>query len=858
MKFRTRNNLKSEKGSTMIMALAVILMLTSFATLSLMTSVANVQISSTFRNWSKDYYSLDRNASDRLNQLSIMLQNAESDAQKYMTDQDYLYDPTAPYDPLNPPPPDFQSQGYLQGTIFAGQSSTAQSYINTHWRTDPDIFERLYYYFASTLLNAGQYTSPPGSQAKYNVTYQDIPMWNNPSPNCISYSQYQSDLFAGNSLTGNLAVIMDTNDPVDLGDPVQNIPTDTVKGKEVSVKVNVLPPTYNQVSKDVALMGNPIWANAITAAGNIDFSGTGTSTINGDVFSADLGEPLIVDDNSASKGIYSSAHELDINGNVYSKGNLHITGNSGNGSTVNVKNYTNCAQLMDTTLKNNIFSSSISDPNNNLFFDTAAAKCPVGVNIADYTEGSATLAPNVPLVYKDNSGGNVYCNSLAVEGISNGNINVQGNVITYNDIRMNGLSSEITVEGNNIGVNSTASTTADPNANSSVINNTAIALPPSTASKITLEGKFIVPGTAWAEYTGDEYNGDSIFDWVTNKRYYQTAESISAKSADIFSAYMAVPLSNLYDYPFDQFTTNQSTDTTISSFYLMRGINKSINPVSGLDVAMSNDVSTPDENKDNIFDAKRIQLDDYLNLPNKNIVTNINTGPSPTIAEGYSLGAVILHQGNNAFATVYEGPTTIHNYTSNELSYTHFESSLANIFIAKTMQIGTKTTVNNVSQFAGFVDKSVVIDNGSLRPGISSVPSGNINSFTYISGNQDLSGKQGLIYSDGDLNLTGVGTFTGIIYCAGNLTIQGSGTFTGAIICEGNVTVSDNSSNPIIITYDEATITNVLQGDLTARLFFAPGAMGKVSTLTAPSDGAYRTGTYVKRYQVVEWKEVQS
>lgn len=96
--------------------------------------------------------------------------------------------------------------------------------------------------------------------------------------------------------------------------------------------------------------------------------------------------------------------------------------------------------------------------------------------------------------------------------------------------------------------------------------------------------------------------------------------------------------------------------------------------------------------------------------------------------------------------------------------------------------------------------------------------------------------------------------YSGIIYCEGNLNITGNGTFNGAIICEGNVTVSGNPT----ITYDEEAIKGTLESYSSIRSFFAPGNMGGVtySSYTAPSyDGAVRTN--VVRYKILEWKEIQ-
>jgi hypothetical protein len=112
MKLWTREHLKSEKGNALLMALSVIMVLTAFGTASLMTSVANIHMSAKYRNWSQDYYALDINAEDKVNQLNTLLQNAEKDAQDYMAGQYYIYSDSTK------PPTNLQVPSYAQSDIY--------------------------------------------------------------------------------------------------------------------------------------------------------------------------------------------------------------------------------------------------------------------------------------------------------------------------------------------------------------------------------------------------------------------------------------------------------------------------------------------------------------------------------------------------------------------------------------------------------------------------------------------------------------------------------------------------------------------------------------------------------------------
>lgn len=848
MKFWTRNNLKSEKGNSLLIALSVILTLTSFGTVALMTSVANIQMSAKYRNWTKDYYSLDVDAEGKVNQVNSLLEKAEGNAQSYMAGQYYLS-------------PTVQSSGDLQITPLA------QTYINDQWNSlvapyldnmngqdykknlpifTSDILKRLYFYFASEELHASSYglITIDGSDMVVS-NYQDA-LFNNSDPQILE--------------DGKLAVKLNSN---------------TVNGKSVEVILNVLFPTYStiQQAKDIKFRGNPIWANAITAAGSIGFV-NGSSTVQGDLFSADKDESLYLDDNKVyASGVYSDGADVKIYGNVYSKGNLHIIRS---GSEIDVNPYQPGFQ---TTLKNNVFSD------NGLFFDNSdSAAYP-----KDYTYIQTDPNNDTPLYFvnQDITGGNIYCNSLSVDHsadnqrVDNGKINIDGNVSTFNDIKMNnsvqnadntysdGSGSAITVLKNFIGINSSGHN-GDPNANSTVINNTALA-----GNKIYLEGKIIVPGTAWAEYKGVKKKGWSRFFWPdstnpsppedwASQQYYQTGESITAKNADIYSAYMG-PVINpdpAYTYSYEPFTldtnpqdlqpSQQYDEQKINSFYLMRGDNK--NP-------------TPDEPDQDSITPKESQLADYIiskEASGTTIVSNIFSG---TTVEGYSLAEALLHSNNSSSATVYGAaisnpdlppshqPTPIIDLpgsTGYADYYDKFQGFLSQIFLAKVQNLGTTKKLpisfeNFVNQATGYVEgqsvknyvnKSIVLNvTNKLFTGINSDPRGKQNSFSYI---QPDSGSNST-----SLNFSG--DSSGIIYCEGDLNITGSGTFKGAIICEGNLSVSG-----VNISYDKGVIQSVFDSDDVAYNFFSKlicfedpadttkGFVDKSAILN--SDGSLRSG----------------
>ncbi|MDR3543319.1 MAG: hypothetical protein P4L69_20520 [Desulfosporosinus sp.] len=845
----TRINLKSEKGSAMILALSVIFILTAFGAVSLMTSVANIQMSGRYRDWSKDYYALDMVAENKVKDINTQLELAETDAQNYMKGQYYLFANSSSL-----PTGDMQVISGEQPNIYSQWYNNVQPYLDDMNNTDNQnkqqdflnaTFQRLYYYYASYLLY---------NEGNTSLTYEN--------DSSVPLSTYQNDLFDYTNQqvlnSGNLTVQFDTKNTID---------PNSIKGKDVAVKMNVMIPTYSAPPtqmNNMPLQGNPIWTNAITAAGSIGFQGSGTSTINGDLFSADKDEfvgtnSLYLNDNNVqASGIYTNGQGVDlvINGNIYSKGNLHIFGNNSN-SQINVNKY---ISNFNTAMKNNVFS------NNGLFFDNDSTAYPPPTTDAGYPyiqQGLINPADTtLHFVNEDVSGGNIYCNSLSVDqGVSGGTINAAGNVSTFNDIKMNGtnlnaLNSQITVAGNYIGINYQTSN-GDPNASSTVINNT-----PLTGGEISLESKFIVPGIAFAQYTGVKPNGATDFTW-SDHLYYSTGESITARNAAIYGAYMALPNHPYpgYGYVFDQYTNDPEPQqpydvTNINSYYLMQANNTDGNDPNNLSVI-----------------PKISQSADYLS--GKSVVSNVFLGSN---VDGYSLGEALLHNSSTApTATVY-GPSfddlqipapqlpaqpqsVLPSYALDRSRYFAFYSNLSKIFVAKVQNLGTVANTDNAGNiintvksvnadniFKGFVDNSVVLNAPPGQTWANSVPPSNMSdAFVYM---QPQNGSA-------TLDLPANCSYSGIIYCAGtrNLSITGTGTFNGAIICEGNVTVS---GTPTII-YDEGVIKTTLESNSNIRNFFAPGQMGGItyfSYTTPASDGAVRTD--VKRYQVVEWKEEQN
>jgi hypothetical protein len=138
------------------------------------------------------------------------------------------------------------------------------------------------------------------------------------------------------------------------------------------------------------------------------------------------------------------------------------------------------------------------------------------------------------------------------------------------------------------------------------------------------------------------------------------------------------------------------------------------------------------------------------------------------------------------------------------------------------------------------------------------VTSGLTKSFYFFYATSD--GKSvALATNTNEININNLPVNSGIIYSTGDLTITGSGTFNGVILSQGNITVAGN----VTITYSEDAVNSVISNSksLAARNFFKPGCdYGKTNgsnTYTYYEDYDSTSGikTETKRYRIESWLE---
>jgi hypothetical protein len=573
---------------------------------------------------------------------------------------------------------------------------------------------------------------------------------------------------------------------------------DDVPNKEVRVAVEVALPEYDIIEKIIykPVLGNPIWANALTVRGSINIGANARVTIEGDVYaSGRTGTP-----DEAGISVNSNA-DVDIYGNVYTAGNVHVTGDGGE---LRVYTSETGSSAVSYSYKRAIYDSDyLHERNTDYGFSP------------DHTADQAAGTPNVPFVFKDFiDRGNVYCESLEVaEGVTGGRLTVDGNLWTMDDIQMDGRQSEISVgtteprDGKNaakytyVGLNG-ESDLNDPNRSSSVINNFAFNSDGTPDSRIILNSNFIVPGVAF-------YNFFLHPDPGAPDVYYKSIESVTSRVT------MPAPMISAYTDPSGSIELyNKEGD----EFRLI----------------------------DDEYHTQRNALVNYILGIGGGVYTNIGTNLSEPA--GFVAGVALVEKmsgGTSDRATVYThdpdeswpsgAAAELVNSGYNNAAFSDLSveegggNKLFRLYTAKTKMLG-RHVANYVRDaepvgFDELVHKSILNTMG-------------LNDIVMIT-------------AGGTLNVGPGGIDSGIVYCDGDLTISGSGEFKGTVICEGDVYIEGD----VKITYDESEIGRKLRNSRKLRDFFSKGEMGlklfDVEEISTTSGERVQ----VKRYRITAWRE---
>jgi cytoskeletal protein CcmA (bactofilin family) len=711
--------LNNEKGVAAVLVLAVILILTALGTIALVASVANVSVGVKSRVWTEDYYKLDSETESYVRKIDDCLGEAENNAREYV--QNKFYETSTITTTLTDIgiTPDvqqffhdrFQSQLCTGSTIFTleeciahptilglGSSTSAllvkDEYTKRITEFNSETFNTVYFYIASLKLNA------------LDTTYSAISL-KTIGPSLDPCTTKYTGITVGSTWTEK----QPSADDITVYIQVETSPGGDAK--KVKAQLNVIVPDYEIVLQKMNMVykGNPIWANAISAQGEIRVE-SNNAVIQGDVYDSGTGINILT---GATVNIY---------GNVYSAGDVHVSGSNGR---IHIYSHdTAGTSAPDNSYKKNIYDNGLGAAENgtDIYFDKAGenkrlksySATASALEIDNFIEGKTTI----PLLFIDSTGwGNVYCRNLAIdEGVTSSAIKVDGNLWTSDDIEMDGKGSTIEI-GQNISTSAIGLqadiTENNPEASSSIINNYPESDGVNAASSIILHGNIVVPGIAFYDFDSGPAAAT-----LNGHAYYKTPESVSAKVTSptaIFNAYT-------------------TADTSVVPFVR-----------DGSEYYMTTSSAISEDTLKTFINGKGLQ-------------TNIITGS--TTPSGYVVKSSITQKDSSSSAVSYKS-NEILNAGAVVQDYTILLNSgvMTDIFTAKTTRFGLEASYSG-KVFSQYVNTSAA---GSACPELLIYEDDSILDVTVV--------NEGVIYCKGNLTITGSGTFKGTIICEKNVAIQG-------------------------------------------------------------------------------------
>lgn len=745
---RFHAHLKSEKGSSMMMVIMVIMILTMFGTSLLVVSLSNVRLTEKYHSWTSEFLTLDGGSQQDLVNLEGMLKEADDFAQWYISNEVYKYQ--TPVNAVRT----FNGNSIDMATYTVDLSNQANKLIFPIGGTSIDpSFSVQNYFYQKYLVDVVA-----------NVDFLDPDSYSN------LVATYNQDVYR--ELYFLMARLRIDGQPIDGSEYVlgtyspPNISVTKVftnaDGRKINFEAKVILPTYVAIEekRHVTFKVNPLQTNAITARDGINFSAN-NSVVNGDIYGQN---------GDISLGIGA---DVIVRGNVYTNQDLVVDGNFGN---INVQP----RAAGNTLLKESIFISN----NPTHYMDTT-------MDVEDISQVIENGSNAFWFFNQDNRGGNVYAMNLAISDAvtNNGSIDVDGNVWTYDDVALEGNNSTIRIDGNYFGMNS-ESGAGQHNQSSTIINNAY-----DEGSKIFV-GNMFVPGLSFIRFDDGPTPGNAA-------EYFRTLESVSANNPKLFNAYND-PAGGWYKLIVDSVEYQFQLEDAFAS------------------------ANTP------------AQITSYINanFPADAVSNIILDGPLSGIT-GYSLGAVVAH---NTESAAFASSGLINDSLALRNKYDSLTSAkIQQVFAAKTAELflsgttaGSKTTANFNTLLA-------------INGGDSTLFSG-----TLAGSNVSGLGTNHMYYGTGNVTLQlGATPLSGIVYVDGNVTITGNGTFNGCIIANGSVTIS---SDNVTINYDESVITALMSNNNEIYRFFGAHLPGNFNTteLTVRTSGAF---SEKKRFKTIEWSE---
>lgn len=416
---------KKNKGSALVLVLIATLLILSLSTVALSVSLSNMRMAGKVRDYNSEYYGLEKASQDVLSDLDSKLANAENSAINYMEKELYKlpYDDRHEFSSLKNGQITQSLIHYIWKTnvndasIMEGSGNVINGIKYSHNLDDffYQAYNRLFYAYAqSDLLDESfNYGQQEGIKYGYKNIYTIAQLSNNAGKNydLLTYSetddvsnQSKWESFGLNTNDFVLNVkIMGTNDEyVTESDKAD----EKFNGRKIDAVFSIMPPEYEGVesNKYKNRRANPIYCNAITSKGDINFNGSNGS-IDGEIIS--IGN-INVNNNST----------LNVKGNLCAGKNIVINGSS----TLKVDSFIANKPL---EIKQSLFGPK-------LFFDSNETKIiRVGIvpsaldaneSANGYYKNGETSPAALPIIFDDSWGGNTYCSSVE---INNGNASTE-------------------------------------------------------------------------------------------------------------------------------------------------------------------------------------------------------------------------------------------------------------------------------------------------------------------------------------------------------------------------------------------------------------------------------------------------
>lgn len=843
--------LYNDNGSTLLMTVVVMMLLVVLSTVLITLSAAHFKISHAYNENSNEYYELDQQSEAILKHIDTELEFAEKFAQDYIASELYTINDLG----------DSKLNQSIGNQSFNMSSLQKESYDYQLPKQDDSTYLQLFNldfnyqtyfhekYIRDVLEQADllkdEFTSSDSDSVKaYHDLLED---YTKEIYNSIYFmvSKERLDKLIDDDtmpLKDNYTMTFDSNRGIGIDNRSIYEPELIIKGKSngvnesLKLELQIIIPQY-KVAPEISykqFKTNPVWTNAITASGSIDFE-SGETQINGDLYT--LGDGI-------SEGIIvKSGSNTQVKGNVYTADNIVVMGH---GSQLNVGQY----EGVNLTYKKNLYATEDSDIDSAYYLEGVSNKSvenkfgPGDFIDQPYSIGQRK-SDDTKFWYfsRDEIGGNVYCNNLKVHSTAQGASLEVENAWVYNDVVMNGIknsldaSSHLTIRNILIGLNSegaVGSSGINPTMSSTVVNNSF-----NKGGKITLN-KYLISGLTYMPF--DKFNGN------TGEYYYRTVEGITSNNTEIFTAVYDIgdPDTKNPDetLKYDRYTL--VLDSQGEFDYYLEDFFSHVDNESKIKNLFSEIIEGIDDNGDSKLDVKT------------NIFIN-STRPRDVV--GYSTGAVLAHYNNNESYVLYKqggDPDLKTTYATLNTKVDESDKKVTDFYNQKVTQFGLQNT--NKTSIHGYVNETImnniVVNNGDLKYYIYKTENEN----DAIKLPEDVNANNRFIYikPDAATNTTTVrisGEANGIIYCMqGNLIIEGSGTFNGTIICNGDVTIRPlgTGENSLTLNYDEKVIAKLINNSSEIESFFS-------YTYGLPNIYKYKTATTgyfteKKRYKINSWK----